>query len=181
MPQRPLASRGRRRASSRRCRSPPEAASETCPWDSARARLAVCGMMPETFSLLLCVHAGSPWPSLIFIRRHAGREVAFPKAQPLRAHLDPTTIGMPLQAHLEPPDRRIVGVHVADLAVVFGLRVCMHSLHGQLACTDGCNPLTRTRQPTSQCLTGTSQCLTPSASFRLTWIPCASFPASLCE
>ena len=99
------------------------------PWDSARARLAVRGMMPETFSLLLCVHAGSPWPSLIFIRRHAGREVAFPKAQPLRAHLDPTTIGMPLQAHLEPPDRRIVGVHVADLAVVFGLRVCMHSLH----------------------------------------------------
>ena len=31
MPQRPLASRGRRRASSRRCRSPPEAASETRP------------------------------------------------------------------------------------------------------------------------------------------------------
>ena len=89
---------------------------------------------PATFSLLLCVHAGSPWPSLIFIRRHAASEVAFPKAQPLRAHLDPTTIGMPLQAHLEPPDRRIVGVHVADLAVVFGLR----------------NPLTRTRQPTSQ-------------------------------
>ena len=82
---------------------------------------------PATFSLLLCVHAGRPWPSLIFIRRHAASEVAFPKAQPLRAHLDPTTIGMPLQAHLEPPDRRIVGVHVADLAVVFGLRLDSHA------------------------------------------------------
>lgn len=48
------------------------------PWDSARARLAVRGMMPATFSLLLCVHAGSPWPSLIFISRNAGSEVAFP-------------------------------------------------------------------------------------------------------
>ena len=48
------------------------------PWDSARARIAVRGMMPATFSLLLCVHAGSPWPSLIFISRNAGSEVAFP-------------------------------------------------------------------------------------------------------
>lgn len=36
---------------------------------------------------------------------------------------------MPVQAHLEPPDRLIVGVHVADLAVVFGLRVQPHDSH----------------------------------------------------